>query len=51
VELVNTDENRFGGSGVVNNEVDAAPDAWHGRDHSVVLRLPPLGVVWLAPTD
>jgi 1,4-alpha-glucan branching enzyme len=48
-ELVNTDDARFGGSGVVNGPLAAAAEPWHGRDHSIVLRLPPLGVVWLAP--
>jgi 1,4-alpha-glucan branching enzyme len=49
IELLNTDDRRFGGSGVVNGTVEAAPSAWHGRDWSVELTLPPLGVVWLAP--
>jgi 1,4-alpha-glucan branching enzyme len=51
VELMNTDDRRFGGGGVVNDDgVRAEPAAWHGRDWSAAVTLPPLGVVWLAPT-
>ncbi len=49
-ELLSTDEGRFGGSGVANGDVRAEPVPWHGFDHSAVLTLPPLGVLWLSPT-
>jgi len=48
--LLNTDETRWGGSGV-STELEIEPEAipWHGRECSAVLTLPPLGVLWLAP--
>jgi 1,4-alpha-glucan branching enzyme len=49
-EVVNTDATVYGGSGVGNlGEVEAVKKPWHGRPASVVLQLPPQGVVWLAP--
>jgi 1,4-alpha-glucan branching enzyme len=49
-ERLNSDATWYGGSGVGNfGVVDAAPLPSHGRDHSLTLRLPPLGVVILAP--
>jgi 1,4-alpha-glucan branching enzyme len=51
VEVLNTDDAAFEGSGVVNDTVEAEPTPWHGLQQSGVLRLPPLGVVWLVPSD
>jgi len=49
---LNTDDARYGGSGYpVDAEVEAEPEPWHGRSHSVRLRLPPLGVLVLAPEE
>jgi 1,4-alpha-glucan branching enzyme len=47
-EVLNTDDLRWGGSGVVNGSV--APDdiPWQGCEQSIVLTLPPLAVLWLA---
>ena len=28
--------------------IEASTDSWHGQPASTVLRLPPLGTVWLA---
>jgi 1,4-alpha-glucan branching enzyme len=50
-EVLNTDAPVFWGSGVVNGPVMADGPAWHGLDHSAVLTLPPLGVVWLEPAE
>ncbi|MEY2398032.1 MAG: 1,4-alpha-glucan branching enzyme [Actinomycetota bacterium] len=50
-ELVNTDDRRFGGSGVTNGTVVAEDETWQGRPYSVALRLPPLGVCWFAPAE
>jgi 1,4-alpha-glucan branching enzyme len=50
VELCNTDEARFGGSGVTNGETWTDDVEWHGYGQSVVLTLPPLAVIYLAPT-
>ncbi|HMA45759.1 MAG TPA: 1,4-alpha-glucan branching protein GlgB [Frankiaceae bacterium] len=48
VETLNSDEQRFGGSGVVNGGVTAEEIPWNDLPHSAALRLPPLGVLWLA---
>jgi 1,4-alpha-glucan branching enzyme len=48
-ELVNSDDGRYGGSGVVNGDVDATDVPWQGRPASAVLTLPPLGAIVLAP--
>ncbi len=50
--LLNSDATCFGGSGTeVGPVLEAEVRSWHGEEHSVVLTLPPLGVVWLAPVD
>jgi 1,4-alpha-glucan branching enzyme len=49
-ELLNTDASLFGGSDVTNNGgVDTAPLDSHDFHQSVVLTVPPLGAVLLAP--
>jgi len=49
-ELLNSDLSCYGGSGVVNGDsVASEPVSWQGHAHSVVLSLPPLGVLWLCP--
>ncbi|MBT1003635.1 1,4-alpha-glucan branching protein GlgB [Paenarthrobacter sp. DKR-5] len=49
-EVLNTDDEEFGGSGVTNGgEVEAVPEGWDGKPASAVLTLPPLGAVYLAP--
>ena len=49
-ELVNTDSEFYGGSGVGNmGGVDAEARPWHEQPYSAELTLPPLGVVWLVP--
>jgi 1,4-alpha-glucan branching enzyme len=49
-EVINTDAEVYSGSGVGNlGRVHAVEEPWHGRPASTVLRLPPLGTVWLAP--
>jgi 1,4-alpha-glucan branching enzyme len=51
-EIVNTDAEDYGGSGVGNmGEVIAREMPWHGRPYSAVLRLPPAGVLWLTPAE
>ncbi|MFN8077127.1 MAG: 1,4-alpha-glucan branching protein GlgB [Kineosporiaceae bacterium] len=51
-ELLNTDAEAYAGSGVGNaGEVSSEPVPWHGREHSAVLRVPPLATVWLEPAD
>lgn len=51
-EILNTDEEEFGGSGVTNpGTIVAEAVPWNGRPFSVELRVPPLGALWLAPVS
>jgi len=48
-EVLNTDAEGYNGSGVGNfGAVEASADGWHGQPASALLRVPPLGTVWLA---
>ena len=50
LELVNTDAEYYGGSGVGNlGGVVADARGWHEQPFSAEVTLPPLGVLWLAP--
>jgi 1,4-alpha-glucan branching enzyme len=50
-EILNTDSERYGGSGVGNlGSVVAEALPWHGQPYSALLTLPPLGAVWLEPS-
>jgi len=47
-EVLNTDSEHYGGSGVGNlGGVLAEPVPWHGQPFSAAVTLPPLAVVWL----
>ncbi len=49
-EILNTDEEEYGGSGVTNpGTILAEAIPWNGRPYSVELRVPPLGALWLRP--
>ncbi|WP_314149320.1 1,4-alpha-glucan branching protein GlgB [uncultured Leifsonia sp.] len=49
-ELLNTDAEEYGGSGVGNfGSVTAVDEPWMGRPSSAVLTLPPLGALFLRP--
>ena len=49
-EALNTDATEYGGSGVGNcGGVEALPHPSHGRNHSIVLTLPPMAVEILVP--
>jgi 1,4-alpha-glucan branching enzyme len=49
-ELLNTDSTFYGGSDIGNlGGVVADGPPWHEQPQSAELRLPPLGVLWLAP--
>ncbi len=50
-EILNTDAAEFGGSNVVNAPRKAELKPWDGQPASLVVQLPPLGVLWLAPID
>ncbi|WP_166865643.1 1,4-alpha-glucan branching protein GlgB [Salinibacterium sp. ZJ70] len=48
IEVLNSDAEEFGGSGVGNlGRVTATDEPWHGQPASTVLTLPPLGAIWL----
>ena len=49
-ELLNTDDESYGGGGVGNpGELPAEQKPWHDQPFSAELTLPPLGVLWLVP--
>jgi len=49
-ELLNTDSAYYGGSGIGNmGQVVAESTPWHDQEHSALLTLPPLSVIWLRP--
>jgi 1,4-alpha-glucan branching enzyme len=49
-ELLNTDDERYGGGGIGNpGPLDAEAKPWHDQPYSAEVTLPPLAVVWLAP--
>jgi 1,4-alpha-glucan branching enzyme len=51
-EILNTDSEMFGGSNVGNGGgVTAEPIKQHGRDHSITVTIPPLGVVVFKPVN
>ncbi|MEU2349212.1 1,4-alpha-glucan branching protein GlgB [Modestobacter sp. NPDC049651] len=46
-EVVNTDAEQYGGSGVGNlGGVEAVAESWHGQPWSATVTAPPLGTVW-----
>jgi 1,4-alpha-glucan branching enzyme len=47
--LLCTDDVRFGGSGVGAGVFESEAQPWHGKPRSLVLTLPPLGALILAP--
>ena len=49
-EILNSDAQQYGGSGVINDyPLHTEAISWMGRPYSLVLNLPPLGVVVLKP--
>ncbi len=55
VEVLNTDNEYYGGSGLTNDVLRASATEHHGRPYSLSLRLPPLATIFLVqrttPTD
>ena len=50
-ELFNSDDERYGGSGVINvGKIKCKDVAWNGHEQSVVVRVPPLGGMVLKRT-
>jgi 1,4-alpha-glucan branching enzyme len=51
-EIVNTDAEGYGGSGVGNwGGVEAVEEPWHGQPYSATITAPPLGTVWFLHED
>jgi 1,4-alpha-glucan branching enzyme len=49
-EVFNSDDQKYGGSGVVNTKIFAAEKrSWDGRPYSIGLRVPPLAVTIIKP--
>jgi 1,4-alpha-glucan branching enzyme len=48
-ELLNTDAEEYGGSGVRNGRIEAREEPWQGRHASAELSLPPLATLLLVP--
>lgn len=49
-EIINTDDAKYGGSGVLNSgPLESIPMKLHGREQAVSLTLPPLGTLYLKP--
>jgi 1,4-alpha-glucan branching enzyme len=51
-ELLNSDSEYYGGSGVGNfGQVTSEPTPWHDRQHSILVRVPPLAMIIFKITD
>ncbi len=47
-EVINSDDNQYGGSGLVNNQpMPSGPMYWQSCPHSIILTLPPLATIVL----
>jgi len=51
VEAINTDDERYGGSGILNGELRADQTGAHGKPYSIALTLPPLATIILKRRD
>lgn len=49
IEILNTDDMKYGGSGVVNQTLKASDQEDRGFAYSLTMRVPPLATVWLKP--
>lgn len=50
-EVLNSDEEAFGGSGQKNTVLEAEAVSWHGYSSSLTLLLPPLATIYLKPEE
>jgi 1,4-alpha-glucan branching enzyme len=48
VEIFNSDDKKYSGTGLRNDKVHSSPTPLHGRDQSIDIKLPPLGITLLA---
>ncbi|MFX0557665.1 1,4-alpha-glucan branching protein GlgB [Maribacter sp. CXY002] len=46
-ELLNSDDVKYGGSGLLNTTIKSSTKPWHGHKKSVEITIPPLGIVIL----
>ena len=46
-EILNTDDQRYGGSGVTNSSLRLVKEEHRGQPFSILMKLPPLATVWL----
>ncbi|WP_372744013.1 1,4-alpha-glucan branching protein GlgB [Lutibacter sp.] len=47
-EIFSSDDKKYGGSGVENTSLTVRKSSWNGREYSVELTLPPLGITVLS---
>ena len=47
VEILNTDDLKYGGSGVINSEIKVEQRQHLGFKSSAIIRLAPLATIWL----
>jgi 1,4-alpha-glucan branching enzyme len=47
VEILNTDDLKYGGSGVINSEIKVEKIQHRGCEYSAIIRLAPLATIWL----
>jgi 1,4-alpha-glucan branching enzyme len=43
--ILNSDDTKYGGSGIKNNQIKIEKTAWNGREFSAEMTLPPLGIL------
>jgi 1,4-alpha-glucan branching enzyme len=48
VELLNSDAERYGGSGMHNSGMQASNESWHGKPSSLCITIPPLATLIIA---
>ena len=44
-EIFNSDDEKYGGSGMLNTTIKASNTPWNGQEKSVRINIPPLGIV------
>lgn len=50
-EILNTDASKYGGSGLINEIVESESKPLRYEPYSAVIKVPPLGTLWLARSD
>jgi len=50
-EILNSDDIKYGGSGVVNDTIKIEKQPWHNKQYSIEINLPPLAGVILKPNQ